>query len=251
MTLRKALVAALVVSACATGGADLVRAQAAASSNSNEILHYSAEWRFVRSGDIEVHNLNGRQTVMKLFSAGLVSRLFQVEDSYTLTRDEQGCNKSLVFNLREGRRNRDIRANFDKQRRKATYVEKDLNRNVVTTQKESDIPGCVYDLTGALRQLRYTYPKPGTSWTVPISDGKKTANIRVEAQEKELIRTPLGQFPSTRYEAFIFSGVFYGRMGRLFVWVTDDERHLPIQLRIQLPFYVGTITLQLERIERN
>ena len=33
--------------------------------------------------------------------------------------------------------------------------------------------------------------------------------------------------------------------------MTDDERHLPIQLRIQLPFYVGTITLQLEKVERN
>jgi hypothetical protein len=249
MTLRNALVAALVVSACATGGADRARAQAATSSN--EVLYYSAEWRFVRSGDIEVHNLNGPQTVMKLFSSGLVSRLFHVEDSYTLTRDEQGCNKSLLFQLREGRRSRDIQASFDKQRRKATYVERDLNRNVVTTQKETDIPGCVYDLTGALRQLRNTYPKVGSSWTLPISDGKKTANVRVEAQEKELIRTPLGQFPSTRYEAFVFSGVFYGRKGRLFVWVTDDERHLPIQLRIQLPFYVGTITLQLEKIERN
>jgi hypothetical protein len=250
MTLSKARVAALVFMACAAGGADRADAQSMSPSN-NEVLHYSAEWRFVRAGDIEVYNLSGRQTVMKLFSSGLVSRLFHVEDSYTLTRDEQGCNKSLLFQLREGRRSREIHANFDKQRRKATFVERDLTRDVTTTQKESDIPGCVYDLTGALRQLRESYPKPGSSWTIPISDGKKTANIRVEAQEKELIRTPLGQFPSTRYEAFVFGGAFYGRKGRLFVWMTDDERHLPIQLRIQLPFYVGTITLQLEKIERN
>ena len=249
MTLSKAQVAALVFTACAAGGAD--RAWAQAASPSNEVLHYSAEWRFVRAGDIEVYNLSGHQTVMKLFSSGLVSRLFHVEDSYTLTRDEQGCNKSLLFQLKEGRRNREIHANFDKQRRKATFVERDVARDVTITQKESDIPGCVYDLTGALKQLRETYPKPGSSWTIPISDGKKTANIRVEAQEKELIRTPLGQFPSTRYEAFAFGGAFYGRKGRFFVWMTDDERHLPIQLRIQLPFYVGTITLQLEKVERN
>ncbi len=74
--MRNALVAALVVSACATGGAD--RAWAQAASPSNEVLHYSAEWRFVRSGDIEVYNLSGRTTVMKLFSSGLVSRLFRV-----------------------------------------------------------------------------------------------------------------------------------------------------------------------------
>jgi hypothetical protein len=250
MTLSKARVAALVLMACAAGGADRADAQSMSPSN-NEVLHYSAEWRFVRAGDIEVYNLSGRQTVMKLFSSGLVSRLFHVEDSYTLTRDEQGCSKSLLFRLHEGRRNREIHANFDKQRRKATFVERDLTRDVAITQKESDIPGCVYDLTGALKQVREAYPKVGSSWTIPISDGKKTANIRVEAQEKELIRTPLGQFPSTRFEAFAFGGAFYGRKGRFFVWMTDDERHLPIQLRIQLPFYVGTITLQLEKIERN
>jgi hypothetical protein len=249
MTLRKALVAALVFVVYAAGVADRARAQAA--SSGNEVLHYSAEWRFVRAGDIEVYNFGNHQTVMKLFSSGLVSRLFRVEDNYDLTRDEQGCNKSLVFKLQEGRRNREIHADFDKQRRKATFVERDVTRDVITTQKESEIPGCVYDLTGALRQLRETYPKPGSSWTIPISDGKKTANIRVEAQEKELVRTPLGQFTSTRYEAFVFGGAFYGRKGRLFVWMTDDERHLPIQLRIQLPFYVGTITLQIEKVERN
>lgn len=250
MTFRKALVAALAFTVYAAGGADRAGAQSV-SPASNEVLHYSAEWRFVRAGDIEVFNLSGRQTVMKLFSSGLVSRLFRVEDNYTLTRDEQGCNKSLHFRLQEGRRNREIQANFDRQRRRATFVEKDLNRNVVITQKESETPGCVYDLTGALRQLRETYPKPGSSWTIPISDGKKTANIRVEAQAKEVIQTPLGRFPSTRYEAFVFGGAFYGRTGRLFVWMTDDARHLPIQLRIQLPFYVGMITLQLEKIERN
>ncbi len=249
MTLPKALAVALQLAVFVAGGALSTSAQTTPATN--EVLHYSAEWRFVRAGDIEVYNLSGRTTVMKLFSSGLVSRLFHVEDSYTLTRDEQGCNKSLIFKLQEGRRNREIHANFDKQHRKATFVEKDVTRDVVTTQKESDIPGCVYDLTGALSQLRQTFPRPGSSWTIPISDGKKTANIRVEAQEKEVIRTPLGQFPSTRYEAFVFGGAFYGRKGRLFVWMTDDERHLPIQLRIQLPFYVGTITLQLEKIERN
>ncbi len=30
---------------------------------------------------------------------------------------------------------------------------------------------------------------------------------------------------------------------------TEDEKHLPIQIRVQLPFYVGTITLQLEKVQ--
>jgi hypothetical protein len=218
---------------------------------SSEVLHYSAEWRFVHAGEIELRSTGLIETHMKLTSAGLVSRLFRVADDYAVTRDEQGCSQTLDFQVREGRRSRDIHSTFDKQKRKATFLERDVVRDAILTQKESDIPGCVMDFTGALSALRDRRLGPGSSWEVPISDGKKTASIRVEAQGKETVRTPLGQFPSTLYEAFVFSGAFYGRKGRLFVWITDDERRLPIQFKIQLPFYVGTITLQLEKADRN
>ena len=206
MTLRRALATALMGAGLLAGGT--LRAQAPLASN--EVLHYSAEWRFVNGGEIELRSTGLIQTHMTLTSAGMVSRLFRVDDDYAVTRDEQGCSQTIDFKVREGRRSRDIHSTFDKQKRKATYLERDAAR-----------------------------------------DGKKTANIRVEAQRKETIRTPLGQFPSTLYEAFVFSGAYYGRKGRLFVWITDDERRLPIQLKIQLPFYVGTITLQLEKVERN
>lgn len=247
MSIRRALAAALMGVGCLAGGALRAHAQAA----SSEVLHYSAEWRFVHAGDVELHSSGPRQSHMKLTSAGLVSRLFRVEDDYAVARDEQGCSQKLDFQVREGRRSRDIHSTFDTERRKASYLEKDVARGTIVTQMESDIPGCVLDLTGGLNSLRARHPPPGTSWEVPVSDGKKTANVRVEAQEKETVRTPLGQFPSTRYEAFLFSGSFYGRKGRLFVWITDDERRLPIQLKIQLPFYVGTITLQLEKVDRD
>ena len=84
---------------------------------------------------------------------------------------------------------------------------------------------------------------------LPVSDGKKVIMARVESQAKETIRTPLGQFNATRYEAFLFNGVLYARKGRLFVWISDDDKRLPVQIRVQLPFYVGTITLQLEKTQ--
>jgi hypothetical protein len=41
------------------------------------------------------------------------------------------------------------------------------------------------------------------------------------------------------------------RKGRVFVWLTDDERRLPVQIRIKLNVMIGTITLALEKEERN
>jgi hypothetical protein len=63
------------------------------------------------------------------------------------------------------------------------------------------------------------------------------------------VNTPAGKFKATRYEAFLFNGVLYGRKGRLFVWISDDEKRLPVQIRVQLPFYIGTVTVQLEKVE--
>jgi len=33
------------------------------------------------------------------------------------------------------------------------------------------------------------------------------------------------------------------------VWVTDDERHLPVQIRARMGFPIGSITLSLEKEE--
>jgi hypothetical protein len=64
------------------------------------------------------------------------------------------------------------------------------------------------------------------------------------------VKTPAGTFQTTRYEAFLFNGVLFGRKGRLFIWISDDEARLPVQIRVQLPFYIGTVTIQLEKVER-
>ena len=47
----------------------------------------------------------------------------------------------------------------------------------------------------------------------------------------------------------LFNGVIFRRKARLFVWVTDDARRLPVQIRVQMPLLWGTVTLRLEKEE--
>jgi len=70
---------------------------------------------------------------------------------------------------------------------------------------------------------------------------------RAEAVAREKVATPAGEFPCMKYEAYLFNGVVYSRKGRIFFWLSDDNRRLPVQIKVQLPFYVGTITMQLEK----
>jgi hypothetical protein len=44
--------------------------------------------------------------------------------------------------------------------------------------------------------------------------------------------------------------VLYRRYGHLHIWLTDDARKLPVQIRVRLQFTIGTITLQLEKEEK-
>lgn len=215
-----------------------------------ESLSYDIEWRLIYAGSAHV-NLSqkptGWQTDVHVESGGLVSKLYKLNDTYRVQYDEGLCAASSTLDAAEGKRHRDTKVTFDAATKKATYLERDLINNTVFRSSVIDVPACVQDVIGTLMKLRTLNLAPGQSVKLPISDGKKFVNARVEAQEHEEIKTKLGVFKTTRYEAFLFNGALYTRSARLFVWLTDDARRLPVQIRVRLQFVIGTITLTLEK----
>lgn len=215
----------------------------------SETLHFSVDWRFVHAGDVQVKWTGESNVHLHVKSAGIVASLYKINNNYHGTYDPGLCVTATTLDMHEGRRHRDIKATFDREAKRASFLEKDLNNGATILAKEIEVPACAHDPLGALHRLRQLRPAIGSSLELPLSDGKKVVMARVEAQQRELITTPLGQFSAIRYEAFLFNGSFYSRKGRLFLWITEDEKRLPIQLRVQLPFYVGTITLKLEKTQ--
>lgn len=224
-------------------------AEPAPAQQTGETLSYAVEWRFVHAGDVQLKWTADSRADLQLKTAGIVASLYKVLHNYHATYDPGLCVASIALDAHEGRRNRDVKVTFDREKKQAHFVEKDLNTGATVLAKDIEVPDCTHDVTAALHKLRQLRPAVGASIELPVSDGKKVIMARVEAQQRETITTPLGQFSAIRYEAFLFNGVFYARKGRLFLWITEDEKRLPIQLRVQLPFYVGTITLQLEKVQ--
>jgi hypothetical protein len=219
-----------------------------------ETLTYGVEWRLVRAGTARL-NWNAaaggsRQVNLELQSAGLVNTLYRVNDSYVATLARDWCASTVLIHAEEGRRRRDTRITFDAEHGKASYLEQDLVKNAVAGQREIDIAPCTHDVLAALFRLRAIRLNPGQSVQFPVSDGKKFVGARVEAQVREQVKTPAGNYQTIRYEAFLFNDVLYKRSGRLFLWLTDDDLRVPVQIRVRLRFHIGTITLQLERQER-
>jgi hypothetical protein len=160
------------------------------------------------------------------------------------------CAQNTFLVAHEGNRNRETRVTYDSQRRQADYLEKDVTKNATVTH-QVEIPACVHDVIGALMVLRTLRLDPGKTAQIPVSDGKKFVQVKVESQRREQLKTALGSVSTICYEAFLFDNVLYKRSGHLHIWMTDDDRRLPVQLQVRLQFAIGTITFRLEKDEKS
>jgi hypothetical protein len=149
----------------------------------------------------------------------------------------------------EGSRQRETKVTFDSASRKASYLERDRAKNAAMPAHDIDIPPCVHDVIGGIYFLRTLNLDAGQSTEVPVSDGKKSVMAKVEAQQREDVKTSAGVFKTIRYEIHLFNDVLYRRSAHLYVWLTDDRRKLPVRVQVRMQFAIGTITLLLEKVE--
>ncbi len=212
-------------------------------------LTYNAEWRLIQAGTIDLKWEPAAPTAglakLHIESSGLVSRLYKIKNDYHANLAGGFCAIETGMEVREGNRHRSNRVIYDRENQRASFVERDLTKNTVIGSHSVATPACVHDVLGALMALRRMNLALGQSGTVPVSDGKKFADVKIEAQERETVKTPMGTFKAIRYEAHLLNNVIYPRSGRVYFWLTDDDRKLPVQIRVRLQILIGTITLQL------
>jgi hypothetical protein len=200
-----------------------------------EKLTYSAEWRMIPAGTVQSES-GKHVTVMKIESTGLVSSLYRIRDVYTVVYDEPFCAASSTLDSLEGKRHHETKVTFDRAAGRATFLERDLLKNSIIRTTGVDTPNCVVEVLGAMRRLRALAPPVGQSVQIHMSDGRKSNPVKVEAQEREKVKTPLGSFNADPLRSVSLNGVVYPRKGRLFIWLSDDEKHLPVQIKLKLPF---------------
>ena len=212
-----------------------------------EILNYKVEWRLIQAGIARIAIDKGATTIMgrlDIQSQGLVSKLFRVNDVYEVNWRPGYCAQSAHMLAEEGSRRRETNILFATPA--TQYIEKDLVKNT-SSQKTVAVPACVEDVLGGLQKLRTLKLTPGSTAQVPITDGKKFVDVRVEIQEKETITTPLGTYKTVRVEPFLFNGLMYERNARCFVWITDDEKRTPVMFQVRMRFHIGNITFTLDK----
>ncbi len=219
-----------------------------------EKLTYLVEWRLINAGTATVQLARdsaskGWTFNVHIESAGLVSRLYRVVDTYKVSTSDRFCLSNSVLDAQEGKKHTTTKLSVDSARKRVAFEERDLIRNT-TEKKELDIAPCTYEIVGALAAFRTLSLEPGGSTVFPITDGKKFAHARLTAESKEKLSVEGKSYSTTRYEAFLFDNVLYKRRGRLLMWISDDADHLPVQFRLLMGFPIGTVTISLQKQER-
>jgi hypothetical protein len=209
-----------------------------------ETLRYAMTILGVAGGELTLSaspaDLQGRPVYrfeMSALSNNFLSKFFLVRDNIVSWIDPKSF-RSLRFEKHtvEGKRVKDELTEFDYEKGVAKQEGGDP---VPLHEATLDSLSSVY----YLRTLKLDGQKPIALQVF----SREPRILQVEIQARETIVVPAGTFPTIRVEP---KSTGSGLMGKnLVLWLTDDARKIPVQIRSKLK--VGTLVGKLKAIERN
>jgi hypothetical protein len=211
---------------------------------------YSVQWHMWNAGTATIlmkRSATGEHLISTANSAGIADKFFAVHDTFEADLDSKTfCTQYVSKHSEEGSRRLDRRIQFDYSRRKSEVDDNDLKARK-QKHTEFDIPTCVTDVVDGFFYVRSLPLELGSSQIFPVNDGGKTTDVRIQVEGHEQIKVPAGEYQTVRARAEPLSGAMQGK-GVLWVWFTDDGRHVPVQMKSKLGF--ATLVFRLERIEQ-
>ena len=143
----------------------------------------------------------------------------------------------------QGKRSRVLEAVFNHETRKAVWTERNPNPGSISI----DFSEPIQDVLTVIYFLRTRTLNVGDTFDVPVSDAGRVFRLSVKAVERKELNTVLGKVKTIRVEPALFGDTALVRArGALSIWVTEDDRHLPV--RAQLKVDVGTFDIKLKRV---
>ena len=143
----------------------------------------------------------------------------------------------------QGKRSRVLEAVFDHKTQKVLWSERSPNPQ----GGAFDFTEPIQDVLTVIYYLRTQKLEPGKSFDVPVTDAGRVFRLSVAAVEEKEIDTVLGKVKAIRIEPALFGDTSLVRArGQLSIWITDDERRLPV--RAQLKVDLGTFDIKLKRV---
>jgi hypothetical protein len=209
-----------------------------------ERLVFDVGYSFVTAGEAvmsvpSVDTLFGRPVYRVLFTVNATktfSWLYKVDDRYESFLDVQGIFPwHFTQRVREGSYSRDAEAWFDQ-----------LNNVAYAENKQYPIPPYVHDAVSAfyfVRTLDYSKTRIGEKIILQNFFKDTTYTLSVKFLGRQRIEVDAGTFDCIIVEPLMKEGGLFKSEGRVLIWMTDDERKIPVKVSTKV--IIGSIESEL------
>jgi hypothetical protein len=208
-----------------------------------ESLRFSVQYGFINAGSawLEVQNAVGPTgqpaftLVARAESNGFFSRFYKVRNRIESLWDRAGhFSWRYTEDRHEGKYRAQSQVRFDPQRHEAIYSD----------GQSYPVPPSVQD---ALSSFYFTRLQPlplGGSVVFDYHASRRSQPLEVRVLGREKIETPAGKFNCVAVEPILKAGGIFKNKGRLVIWLTDDERRMPVLMKSKV--VVGSISVVLQ-----
>lgn len=209
-----------------------------------ERLVFDVGYSFITAGEAvmtipKTDTLFGRECYQVLFTVNSTpsfSWIYKVDDRYETMLDVQGVFPwRFTQRIREGNYSYDFSAVFDQM------------QNIATTDKgKYPIPLYVHDVVSAFyfaRTIDFSQSRVGEKTYLYNFYKDTTHTLAVKFLGRQQIEVDAGTFNCVIVEPLIKEGGLFKSEGRVIVWMTDDERKIPVKVSTKV--VIGSIEAEL------
>ncbi|NOZ25227.1 MAG: DUF3108 domain-containing protein [Nitrospirae bacterium] len=216
----------------------------------SESFRYDLRWMGIKAGEARLDFLedgDSLRIVSRAESAKWLSVFYKVDDrveSVVVRKDDPGGEADgwaavrYRLKIREGRYRRDKELIFDRESATVLFV-----NHLEKKKKVYPVPEDTFDPLSGFFLLRKRPLEVGRPVHVTIFDSNRVWKVRVDILRREEVKTRAGRFRTVVVKPDMKSEGIFDRKGDIYIYLTDDERHIPVLIRTKVA--VGYIEAEL------
>ncbi len=223
---------------------DTMRALSNTAFAPGEYLRFDVHYGFVTAGeavmsvsDTIVRGRKAYKIDFTIDSKPFFDFFYKVRDRYQTVIDSAGLFPwRFEQHIREGNYTRDFVADFDQ-----------VNHLATTTGGTYPTVPYVHDIMSAFyfsRTVDYTKFRPGQRVHLQNFYKDSTYTLDVKYKGRQQIEVDAGKFNCIIIEPLAQEGGLFKNDGKIYIWITDDDRKMPVKVSTQVP--IGSIDSELK-----
>jgi hypothetical protein len=211
-----------------------------------ESLRFSVQYGIIKAGTawlevpaIGTYDGHAVYTLLaRAESNGFFSNFYKVRNRIESYWDSTGhFSRRYTEKRREGKYHADSEIRFDYERQEAIYKD----------GRTFPIPPGVQDALSSFYYARTQALPVGGSVLFDYHASRKSAPMEIRVIGREKIKTPAGEFNCVAIEPILKAGGIFKNKGRLVIWLTDDERRMPVLMKSKVA--IGSISVVLTEVK--